>query len=60
MQLAPISATIIQLAISRSREFGADSSGARITADPLALARLRAGFQAVPFPALAESGYRAW
>ncbi len=36
--LAPIAAMIIQMAISRSREFSADAGGARILGDPLPLA----------------------
>ncbi|MEM6733296.1 MAG: zinc metalloprotease HtpX [Myxococcota bacterium] len=50
--LAPIAATFVQLAISRSREFEADATGARIARDPeglaLALERLQQGTVAIP------------
>jgi heat shock protein HtpX len=38
MILAPIAAMLIQMAISRSREFGADAGGAQISGDPESLA----------------------
>src|SRR5215217_696637 len=50
--LAPIAATIIQLAISRQREFSADATGAEITGNPESLAsaleRLEEGAKAMP------------
>lgn len=50
--LAPIAATIIQLAISRQREYAADATGADISGNPESLAsallRLEEGSKAVP------------
>ncbi|MCB9797018.1 MAG: zinc metalloprotease HtpX [Alphaproteobacteria bacterium] len=37
--LAPLAAVLIQMSISRSREFAADAFGARVSGHPLALAR---------------------
>ncbi|MDA3923043.1 MAG: zinc metalloprotease HtpX [Salinisphaera sp.] len=38
MILAPLAATMIQMAVSRSREFGADKGGAEISGNPMGLA----------------------
>ena len=55
MILAPLAAGLIQMAISRSREYIADRSGAEICGHPLwlagALDKLRRGSEAIPMQA---------
>jgi len=50
--LAPLAATVVQLAISRQREYSADATGAEISGNPESLAsallRLEEGAKAIP------------
>jgi heat shock protein HtpX len=59
--LAPVAAMLVQMAISRSREFGADAAGARISGNPLSLARalqkLELGSRQIPMTANAATAH---
>jgi heat shock protein HtpX len=61
MILAPLAAMLIQMAISRSREFQADDTGARMVRDPEALGsalrKIAGGSAEVPLDASPQTAH---
>jgi len=59
MILAPIAAMLVQMAISRSREYLADEGGAKLSGNPLylanALRKLEMANRAAPMPQVNEA-----
>lgn len=59
--IAPLAAAIIQMAISRTREFAADETGARMSGDPLGLAsalgKLGAAAERIPLDASPQTSH---
>ena len=59
--LAPIAAMIIQMAVSRTREYAADETGARISGDPVGLAsaleKLSAAAEQIPLDASPQTSH---
>ena len=60
--LAPLAAMIVQMAISRTREYGADRGGAEISGKPLALASAfdRISAAATTFPMRPQNATPPW
>jgi len=61
MIIAPVAALLIQMAISRSREYQADASGAKLSGNPMGLAnalrKLERGSEVIPMDAQPQTAH---